>query len=184
MPIPAGQTHQFTTWTRYHLDKWIGVVREFRQFKDWQRNHKQDGKCKCCLWQIPESAMEQTTHVHQSEAVYQSVVLSSLLYSAETWTISCTEIKKLHTYLMRQLRDVSISWKYKISNMDILHLAGLPSMAEILKEKSVRWLGHIHRMDKCRLKKQLLYSQLFDGHRNQGRPRLRCIDKMVRNQSR
>ena len=39
--------------------------------------------------------------------VYRAVVLSTLLYGAETWTIYRAQVKKLHAVMMRQLRT---SW--------------------------------------------------------------------------
>ena len=54
-------------------------------------------------------------------------------------------------------------------------------MEDILIEKNLRWLGHVHRMDRNRLPRQLLYSQLCNGKRNQGRPRLRFKDIVKRN---
>ena len=45
--------------------------------------------------------------------------------------------------------------------------AGLPSMADILIEKNLRLLAHVHRMDNNRLPKKLLYFQLCLAMRNQ-----------------
>ena len=90
--------------------------------------------------------------------VYRAVVLSSLLYGAETWTIYKTQVKKLSAYMMRQLRDImGIKWYDKITNVEILRRANLPCMADILIEKNLRWVGHVHRMDNDRLPRQLLY---------------------------
>ena len=114
--------------------------------------------------------------------VYRAVVLSTLLYSSESWIIYRSQVKKLHAYMMRQLRDImKIKWYNKVTNEEILQRAGLPAMADILIERNLRWLGHVHRMDKDRLPRQLLYSQLCDGKRNQGRPRLRFKDVAKRN---
>jgi hypothetical protein len=114
--------------------------------------------------------------------VYRAVVLSTLLYGAETWTIYRTQVKKLHAFMMRQLRDImSIKWQDKITNIEVLKRANLPSMEDILIERNLRWLGHVHRMDKERLPQQLLFSQLCKGRRNQGRPRLRYKDVVKRN---
>lgn len=114
--------------------------------------------------------------------VFRAVVLSTLLYGAETWTIYRTQVKKLHAFMMRQLRDImSIKWQDKITNIEVLKRANLPSMEDILIEKNLRWLGHVHRMDQDRLPRQLLFSQLCKGRRNQGRPRLRYKDVVKRN---
>ena len=63
---------------------------------------------------------------------------------------------------------MNISWKDKITNKVILEKVGLPPMADILNQMNLRWLGHVERMDFARLPRQLLYSQLRDGKRNQG----------------
>ena len=47
------------------------------------------------------------------------------------------------------------------------HWAGLPSMADILIEKNLRLLSHVHRMNNNRLPKKLLYFQLCLAMRNQ-----------------
>ena len=114
--------------------------------------------------------------------VYREVVLLTLLYGAEVWTIYRTEVKKLRVYMMRQLRDImAIKWYDKITNDGILSRAHLPWMADILIEKNLRWLGHVQRMENDRFPRQLLYSQLCEGKRNQGRQRLRFKDMDKRN---
>ena len=42
----------------------------------------------------------------QTTKVYRAVVLSALLYGAETWTICQSQVKKLHAYTMRHLREI------------------------------------------------------------------------------
>ena len=114
--------------------------------------------------------------------VYRAVVLSTLLCGAETRTIYRYQGKKLHAFMMRHLRAIiGVTWKDKIINADILNRAGMPSMADILIEKGLRCLGHVHRMGTKRLPRQLLYSQLCEGSRNRGRPKLRFKDVMKRN---
>ena len=101
--------------------------------------------------------------------------LKSGLYTGE-------RSKKLHAYMMRQLRDImDIKWYNKITNDEILSRAHLPWMADILIENNLRWLGHLQRIGNDRLSRQLLYSQLCEGKRNQGRPRLTFKDVVKRN---
>ena len=38
--------------------------------------------------------------------VHHAVVLSTLIYSAETWTIYQSQVKKLQAYMMRYLREI------------------------------------------------------------------------------
>ena len=78
--------------------------------------------------------------------VYRATVLATLLYGAETWTVYRVQVKKLHAYMMRHLRAImNISWKDKITNMEVLKRAGLPSMEDMLIQMNLRWLGHVER---------------------------------------
>ncbi|KAK2182110.1 hypothetical protein NP493_366g02039 [Ridgeia piscesae] len=74
-----------------------------------------------------------------------------------------------------------ITWMDKVTNKDILERTGLPSMEDLLIRKNLRWTGHLMRMSTDRLSKQILYSQLFSGHRKRGRPRLRFKDTIKGN---
>ena len=101
--------------------------------------------------------------------VHRAFVLSSLHYGAESWTISRAQVMNLHLFMMRQLRDImSIKWYYKITIEKILQRANLPSMIAILTEKTLNWLGYVHGMENNRLPRQLLYSQVCNGKRNEG----------------
>ena len=114
--------------------------------------------------------------------VYRATVLAALLYGAETWTVYSVQTDRLQAYVMRHLRSImGISWRDKITNVEVLKRAGLPSLKSILIQMNLRWLGHVERMDHNRLPRQLLYSQLKEGRRNQGRPRLRFKDTVKRN---
>ena len=69
----------------------------------------------------------------------------------------------------------------KVTNKDILERTRVPSMEDLLIRKNLRWTGHLMRVSPDRLQKQILYSQLFSGHRKRGRPRLRFKDTIKRN---
>ena len=108
--------------------------------------------------------------------IYRAIVLSTLLYGVEVWTVY------IHAFMMRHLRSIMrITWMDKVTNKEILERTGLPSMEGLLIRKNLRWTGHLMRMSPDRLPKQVLYSQLSSGHRKRGRPRLRFKDTIKRN---
>ncbi|KAK3526521.1 hypothetical protein QTP70_030682 [Hemibagrus guttatus] len=114
--------------------------------------------------------------------IYRAVIISTLLYGAESWTVYRRHVKKLHAFMMRHLRSIlKITWIDKMTNKEILDRTGLPSMEDLLIRKNLRWTGHLMRMPQDRLPKQILFSQLHVGHRKRGRPRLRYKDTIKRN---
>ena len=106
--------------------------------------------------------------------VYRATVLATLLHGAETWTVYRVQVKKLHVYMMRHLQAImNISWKDKMTNIEVLKRPGLPTMEDMLIQTNLRWFGHVERMDHQRLPRKLLYSQLCEGKRSRGSPSLR-----------
>ena len=76
---------------------------------------------------------------------------------------------------MRGLRRIlSISWTDKVSNNEVLERADIPSMFTLLRQRRLRWLGHVHKMEDGRIPKDryLLYCELEFGSRPVGRPKL------------
>lgn len=115
-------------------------------------------------------------------AVYRAIVISTLLYGVESWTVYKAAAHKLNAYVMRHLRQIlSIKWWDYISNDKVLKKANLPSVYDILIHRNLRWAGHLNRLDNNRIPKQVLYSQLVEGSRGIGRPRLRFRDTVKRN---
>ncbi|XP_063386472.1 uncharacterized protein LOC134672159 [Cydia fagiglandana] len=109
--------------------------------------------------------------------VYQTCVLSILLYGAETWTSYANQERRLNTFHMRCLRSIlNITWKDRVTNERVLEIAQLPSITALLKQRRLQWLGHVQRMDSARLPRQTMLSQIAVGKRNVGRPLLRFKD--------
>ena len=134
------------------------------------------GRLRQCLWNNHHVSLR------VKGKIYRAVVISTLLYGAESWTVYRRHMKKLHAFMMRHLRSVmKITWKDKVPNKVILQQTGLPSMEDLLIRKNLRWTGHVMRMPQDRLPKQVLFSQLPSGHRRRGRPRLRYKDTIKRN---
>ena len=119
--------------------------------------------------------------VNTKMRVYRACVLSTLLYSSETWTTYAAQEKRLNSFHLRCLRRIlSIRWQDKIPNTVVLERAGPPSIFMLLSQRRLRWLGHVRRMADGRIPKDLLYGELSRGARSRGRPRLRFKDTCKR----
>ena len=119
--------------------------------------------------------------IKTKSAVYSSCVLSTLLYASESWTTSRRQESKLNSFHFRCLRRIlGITWRDHVTNVEVLRRTGLPTMFYMLKQRRLRWLGHVFRMEDGRYPKDLLYSELGAGSRKVGRPALRFSDVIKR----
>ena len=112
---------------------------------------------------------------------YQLLILRCCAQYAPLW---CRDLdyKPVTSEEGACLHDVpSQGYNEHYLNKVILENAGLPPMTDILIQMNLRWLGHVERMDFARLARQLLFSKLHDGKRNQGWTRSRFKDIVKRN---
>lgn len=111
--------------------------------------------------------------------VYRAVVLTTLLYASETWTVYSRHAKQLnHFHLSCLRRLLHIRWQDKIPDTEVLERTGLPSIYTMLQKTQVRWAGHVVRMPDSRLPKQLLYGELCQGKRSVGGQKKRFKDSL------
>ncbi|XP_074636925.1 uncharacterized protein LOC141895086 [Acropora palmata] len=110
-------------------------------------------------------------------AVHNACVFSTLLYGSEAWTTYSKQERKLNSFHLRSLRRIPcISWRDKVPNTEVLDRAGLPTMYTLLRQRRMRWIGHLRRMQDGRIPKDILYGELAAGKRPRGRPLLRYKD--------
>ena len=101
--------------------------------------------------------------------VYKAVVLPTLLYACETWTVYQRHAKKLNHFHLSCLRKLlKIRWQDKIPDTEVLKKAKMQSVHTLLKLAQLRWTGHVTRMPDERLPKKVLYGELQEGKRSQG----------------
>ena len=104
--------------------------------------------------------------------LYRALVLTALLYGAETWPMTKTNMKRLDAAHHRwQRRILGITWKDKITNEEVRRRTALEKLEEMLKKTRLRWLGHVHRADEERIMKQALSWKPSGWRRKRGRPR-------------
>ena len=111
--------------------------------------------------------------------VYKAVVLPTLLYACETWTVYQRHAKRLNHFQLSCLRKLlKIKWQDKIPDTEVLRKAGMQSMHTVLKLAQLRWTGHVIRMPDARLPKKVFYGELQEGKRSQGGQKKRYKDTL------
>ena len=111
--------------------------------------------------------------------VYRSVVLPTLLYAYETWTVYQRHAKRLnhfHTSCLRKL--LKIKWQDRIPDTEVPKMAGMKSIHILLILAQLRWTGHVTRMPDERLPKKILYGELQVGKRSHGGQKNRYKDTL------
>lgn len=101
-------------------------------------------------------------------SVYRACVLSTLLYGSESWTLYRRHIHRLDSFHLRCLRKIAnIHWWMRVPNTTVLQKCNITGIEACLRERQLRWAGHLVRMEDHRLPKRLFYSQLCQGKRPQ-----------------
>ena len=109
--------------------------------------------------------------------IYNAVALPSLLYGCESWTLYRRHMKKLENFHMRALPSIlGIRLQDDVTNLEVLDRAHSTSVESMLLKAQLRWVGHGIRMEEHRMPRRLLYRELLQGKRHQGRPKKRYKD--------
>ena len=99
--------------------------------------------------------------------VYRAVVLSILLYGAETWAIKANILRRLDVFHNRCVGSIlGVSryqqWKERLTTKQLSAQFGMQwSIDDCILDQRLRWLGHLGRMDDDRLPKKLLFGELL-----------------------
>ena len=103
--------------------------------------------------------------------LFQSIVMSVLLYGAETWPLLNKHCAVLSVFLMNCLRHIcGKSLQDRIANETVLSQCETCAMHSQLRSKRLRWYEHVCRMLDTRLPKVMLFGQV-KGSTPPGRPR-------------
>ena len=123
------------------------------------------GKASAAMARLTKRVWENTILTIKTKTqVYQACVLSTLLYSSESWTLYTRKERRLNKFHLRCLRRIlGISWQDHIPNTEVLARAGSLSMYALLTKRRLRWLGHVTRMHDGRLPKDILNGELATG---------------------
>ena len=112
--------------------------------------------------------------------LYKVLVLSILLYGAETWTLKREDENRLLTFEMMCLRKImGVTRRDRIRNTTIRKTLGVEfSILDRITRKRLHYFGHVQRMPPSRLPK-MAFECLIQGVRPRGRPQKRWRDCLL-----
>ena len=105
--------------------------------------------------------------------VFRATVLTRLLYGSETWALTAVDLHRLESFQTYCLRRIlRISWRDFVTNETVRQRCHQPVLEEVLRQRRMRWLGHVQRMGPERLPRR----RLAVGKRPPGGQRMRWKD--------
>ncbi|XP_065193052.1 uncharacterized protein LOC135824250 [Sycon ciliatum] len=116
--------------------------------------------------------------------VYIALVLTTLLYGAETWTPKAPNLRSLNAFHHQCVRIiVGVSrrdqWDNRVASITMARTLGIDcDIADIIREYRLRWVGHVGRMNDDRMPKRVLFGELPATRPCHG-PRKRWRDVIV-----
>ena len=102
-----------------------------------------------------------------------------MTYGAETWTLTSKMEKMLITWERKILRKIyrptkeNGQWRIK-TNAELMIKYKAPDIVNVIKIRSLEWLGHVVRINETRSVK--IFEGKLEVQRGRGRPRLRWIN--------
>ena len=104
--------------------------------------------------------------------IFDAYIASVFLYNSELWTLTKTFSNKIDTIQRKFLRKLlQIKWPKVISNNRLYEKTNHKPWSETVKRGSLRWLGHLLRMDKETPARRALDEYLKEGKHPVGRPK-------------
>ena len=115
--------------------------------------------------------------------IYQSCVLSTLLYGSECWRMTEQDLSKLASFHTANLRKIlRIFWPQKISNDQLLRQTKQEDIRTLVNRRRWRWIGHVMRKASNNIARIAMH-WTPEGKRSRGRPKTtwrRTVEKRLR----
>ena len=111
--------------------------------------------------------------------MYRALVVSVLLYCSEAWATTLADRRRLDVFDMRcQRRLLRVFWQQHTSNHSIGESTKQPTASSLLRQRRLRWFGHLHRMPSSLPARRVynLNPNIHSWKRPRGRPKTRWAD--------
>ena len=80
----------------------------------------------------------QNLTIHTKIAVYDAIVISTILYGCKTWVPSRRSIRLLESFHIRRLQLIlGVRWWHKVTHSEIIYMTGIPSIKSMLLHRNL-----------------------------------------------
>ncbi len=116
---------------------------------------------------------ERTVSREVKKALRDNIIVPTVAYASETWVWNQSQRSKIQAAEMSNLRDgCGVSRMDEESNENVYRKFGMSSrgegmncrMVEMVKRSTLRWFGHLERMDERELTKRIYRSKIDAGN--------------------
>ena len=115
---------------------------------------------------------------HTRGHVFVAAVRGVMLHASETWPMTAEDVARVvrndHS-MIRWICSKKLSDRCSIS--DLRTKLQIPNIVDVMRQKRLRWYGHVLRMDDNAWQKMMM-SYNVNGAAPRGRPKLRWIDSV------
>ena len=114
---------------------------------------------KSVLWSRAEISLKTKVRI------YETAIRPILLYGSETWPVRVEDIRKLETFDHWCLRTIlRIRWRDHVSNHTVRQrCCGITVLSSCIRQRRLRWFGHVLRKSDYELSKKVLAPVACDG---------------------
>ena len=102
--------------------------------------------------------------------LYFAIIMTVLLYNGECWTVTKFDLSRLEGFhfrcvrrMTRKVRNPDMDDECKADRAthdEVFRAAGLPRIADILREKRLRWVGHLAREEEDDPARKMLLKEM------------------------
>ena len=130
------------------------------------------GKASAAFRELDKVWKDRNISLNTKMKFYNACVLSTLLYSAECWTLTERDESRLDAFDMRcQRKILRIIWSQHVTNNTIRSRTKQPQLSSVIRKRRLQWFGHLQRMDMNRIPRKLYHWKPTHGKRRAGRPK-------------
>jgi hypothetical protein len=112
-----------------------------------------------CLWARSDISLQ------TKMKIYRTVIIPTLLYTAEAWRLLDSDIQCLEVFQMRKLRELAgVSMSDRLTNVQVRTMCdNQQPIRDLIQRARLRWFGHVCRMEPHRDPLRMVFEPIPTG---------------------